>query len=301
MALTTPQAAMAAEYIHVNTPTNVDCANAQPFCSSIVFSYDNHPAGATCLWFQFTVTSSNPVCIQANTFKAHLIPAEGMGHCVCPSTNGGDININGPLAIGTYYLVFEVVPHDIRPIQIAVECGLVCQEMDCNGCLPSFLPMGGERYIVTAWVKKENAAAGTVDYSQPQSQSPYLHLEAPIGTTLVDLYPSIAIPVIEEWQQVEGSFLMPTGTPSFALQLRVDQGSALFDDVRLFPADGSMKCYVYDPTNLRFTAELDERHFATFYEYDNEGKLVRVKKETERGVMTIQESRQNAAHHTMTP
>jgi YD repeat-containing protein len=58
---------------------------------------------------------------------------------------------------------------------------------------------------------------------------------------------------------------------------------------------------VYDPVNLRFTAELDERHFATFYEYDNEGRLVRVKKETERGVMTIQETRQNAAHHTMPP
>jgi hypothetical protein len=27
------------------------------------------------------------------------------------------------------------------------------------------------------------------------------------------------------------------------------------------------------------------------YEYDDEGKLVRIKKETERGVMTIQESK----------
>ena len=34
---------------------------------------------------------------------------------------------------------------------------------------------------------------------------------------------------------------------------------------------------------LSRVAELDERHFATFYEYDNEGRLVRVKKETERG------------------
>ena len=37
-------------------------------------------------------------------------------------------------------------------------------------------------------------------------------------------------------------------------------------------------------------AELDERNFATLYEYDEEGKLVRVKKETERGIMTIKEN-----------
>lgn len=68
-----------------------------------------------------------------------------------------------------------------------------------------------------------------------------------------------------------------------------------FDDVRIFPEKGSMKCYVYDPKDLRFVAELDERHYATFYEYDNEGKLARVKKETERGIMTIQETRYNSS------
>jgi len=43
-------------------------------------------------------------------------------------------------------------------------------------------------------------------------------------------------------------------------------------------------------------AELDDRHYATIYEYDGEGKRTRVKKETERGVMTIQETRYNASH-----
>jgi hypothetical protein len=38
-------------------------------------------------------------------------------------------------------------------------------------------------------------------------------------------------------------------------------------------------------------AELDENNFATFYEYDDEGILIRVKKETEKGTMTIRESR----------
>ena len=56
-----------------------------------------------------------------------------------------------------------------------------------------------------------------------------------------------------------------------------------------------MKSYVYDPVNMRLSAELDERHFATFYEYDEEGKLKRLKKETEKGVMTIQETKSNSA------
>jgi hypothetical protein len=40
-------------------------------------------------------------------------------------------------------------------------------------------------------------------------------------------------------------------------------------------------------------AELDERNYATLYEYDEEGKLIRVKKETEKGIMTIKENKNN--------
>jgi hypothetical protein len=52
-----------------------------------------------------------------------------------------------------------------------------------------------------------------------------------------------------------------------------------------------MKSYIYNATNLRLMAELDENNYATFYEYDDDGTLIRVKKETERGIMTIKESR----------
>ena len=52
-----------------------------------------------------------------------------------------------------------------------------------------------------------------------------------------------------------------------------------------------MKSYVYDPRSMRLMSELDANNYATFYEYDDEGKLVRVKKETERGVMTLKETR----------
>ena len=48
---------------------------------------------------------------------------------------------------------------------------------------------------------------------------------------------------------------------------------------------------LYNPVNLRLMAELDENNYATFYEYDDDGTLIRVKKETERGIQTIKESR----------
>ena len=47
----------------------------------------------------------------------------------------------------------------------------------------------------------------------------------------------------------------------------------------------------YDEETNKLLAELDENNYATFYEYDQEGGLIRIKKETEKGVFTIQESR----------
>ena len=52
-----------------------------------------------------------------------------------------------------------------------------------------------------------------------------------------------------------------------------------------------MKSFVYDPVSLRLMAELDANNYATFYEYDDQGNLIRVKKETERGIVTLKESR----------
>ena len=63
------------------------------------------------------------------------------------------------------------------------------------------------------------------------------------------------------------------------------------DDIRMHPFNANMKSYVYDPVTLRLSAELDENNYASFYEYDEEGQLVRVKKETSQGIKTIKETR----------
>lgn len=62
------------------------------------------------------------------------------------------------------------------------------------------------------------------------------------------------------------------------------------DDVRVQPHDARVMCYVYDPKTLRLLASFDDQHFAQFFQYNAEGKLVRKLVETERGVKTIQET-----------
>ena len=76
-------------------------------------------------------------------------------------------------------------------------------------------------------------------------------------------------------------------------------GSNIYiDDIRIIPYNGQMNSYVYDNTTLRLMAQLDENNFATLYEYDEEGTPIRVKKETERGIMTLKENRQSYRNRT---
>lgn len=98
--------------------------------------------------------------------------------------------------------------------------------------------------------------------------------------------------IIDGWQRIQGEFTIPVGTVKLNIDLINNfAGDAFFDDVRVFPVDGNMKSFVYDQQTQRLMAELDENNYATFYEYDKEGGLIRVKKETEKGVFTIQETR----------
>ncbi|GAA3591156.1 hypothetical protein Q4Q39_15825 [Flavivirga amylovorans] len=99
--------------------------------------------------------------------------------------------------------------------------------------------------------------------------------------------------IIDGWQRISTSFTIPDDAAYMKITLKNkgDGLNAYFDDVRMHPFNSNIKSFVYDPVTQRLQAELDENNYATFYEYDTEGGLVRVKKETERGVYTIQETR----------
>ncbi len=100
--------------------------------------------------------------------------------------------------------------------------------------------------------------------------------------------------VMDGWQRISADFVVPSEAAFMSIVLKNTNGediNSYFDDIRIHPFDSNMKTFVYDPQTQRLQSELDENNYATFYEYDKEGGLIRVKKETERGVFTIQETR----------
>jgi len=142
-----------------------------------------------------------------------------------------------------------------------------------------FEPSPGTNYVFDAWVYDNT----------PNDKSINLTLQMN-GTAI----PLKCKAVVEGWKLLEGIInigSLPSGT---ALNLSIVPNSGFtinVDDIRLHPFNAQMKTYAYDDKTMRLMAELDENGFATFYEYDDEGLLIRVKKETERGVMTLKESR----------
>lgn len=158
-----------------------------------------------------------------------------------------------------------------------------------KGILPKFYPDTGT-YVLSAWIQK-----GVTDTSASIKVKVNSCGGAFAGTTYT-FKPSG--PVIEGWQRVYGFFNIAPGTPcagatrSVEFSLTGGTTTAYFDDLRIHPFNAIVKTYVYDHFFNRLSATLDENNYATFYEYDDAGNLVRVKKETERGIMTIKEHRQ---------
>ncbi len=149
---------------------------------------------------------------------------------------------------------------------------------------PTFSIPSDKKMLFSAWVRETNA-----------QQKTYINNEVQIdfGTgnaNNVTIKP--AGPVIEGWQRYEGYFTAPTGVSTMNLKLINNSGSPIyFDDIRIHPFNANMKSYVYDPINLRLKAELDANNYASYYEYDEEGTLIRTKVETREGIKTVTESR----------
>ncbi|QQX76516.1 MULTISPECIES: hypothetical protein [Aequorivita] len=147
--------------------------------------------------------------------------------------------------------------------------------------------MPGEKYVLSAWVKDETSPqpityTGKILFSDISAS----------GTTVYEFLPTG--PIIDGWQRIVGEFKLQQLPESIQIQLisaNGGNGISYFDDFRIFPYNGNLKSFVYDPVTQRLMAELDENNYATLYEYDKEGGLIRVKKETERGIYTIQETR----------
>ncbi|MCW3463664.1 hypothetical protein [Chitinophaga nivalis] len=153
---------------------------------------------------------------------------------------------------------------------------------DSTILLPTFSPLNNTRLLISGWVKEEQNC-NCISYTKSS-------IVITAGSTT-----STAAPVgyiIDGWQRYEAVINVPATGSLLKISLRASGDTPVFfDDIRIHPFNANMKSFVYDPVFLRLMAELDENNYATFYEYDDDGTLIRLKKETERGIKTIRETR----------
>lgn len=143
---------------------------------------------------------------------------------------------------------------------------------DTIGRQPRYTPLTlqyGKKYLVSYWFRPKTISGIPNDYPAPASMQ-------------------LKSNIVDGWQQAEAVFTMPVTGNTYAITL---PANSYIDDIRILPKDGNMKAFVYHPVNQKLIATLDENNFASFYEYDQEGNLVRTKKETEKGIITVMESR----------
>ncbi len=115
----------------------------------------------------------------------------------------------------------------------------------CANCIGSFAPPRGRSYVISAWVKEENAAATKTSYTNPQISITYINSASVSG-------PFVAKGrIIDGWQRIEETFTIPAAATDMIINLKSLSGNIFVDDVRIYPLDGSCKTFVYDPVTLR--------------------------------------------------
>lgn len=282
---------------------NYNCEYPQFFCQDTTFTF-NYTGSTSCTpatlfyWFQVPQTidsivmSSPAELVLYNCYGPYASPGSdacGLSGAYASDTgitNSYTITNNDTIAPGYYYVAVQINSCN-SSISFEVFGGeLLCEPLPCENCIGSFAPEPGKKYVISMWVRESEAPVTKTSFDKPQVSLIFT------GSSTVTLGPFTATgQIIDGWQRLEQQFIVPAGATAMEIKLECDSASCFFDDIRIHPYDGSMKTYVFDPVTLRLVAELDERNYATFYEYDEEGKLLRIKKETERGIMTIQESK----------
>ncbi|SKC95084.1 hypothetical protein SAMN05660461_0223 [Chitinophaga ginsengisegetis] len=182
------------------------------------------------------------------------------------------LKLNSPLVL--YTRPHENVHHTLPYLDFS-DLGEYMRTTRPNVYPMGFAPKPGAEYIFSAWVKDAQPAGSTSD----------------LKVSINDVDRPLTVKAsVEGWKLVELRFYAGPTASSTALTLSAGSATRI-DDIRILPVAGNIKTYAYDPQNQRLMAQLDENNLATLYEYDDEGTLIRLKKETDRGIMTIKENR----------
>lgn len=202
---------------------------------------------------------------------------------------------------GSRYLRFSTSLVDFAYPREENDYTLVPFEITNQDLIPTFNPLTfsptGKEYVMDFWVKRPTSSSVTEPIS----------VDVKYDETSVSPSTSYSASDIDGWYRYETRFIMPISSSGHTFEIIISNASTYttagvgmgevcatctyIDDVRIMPYDAVGKSYVYDARSKRLMSVLDENHYATFYEYDEDGKLIRVKKETERGIVTIQEGR----------
>jgi len=247
------------------------------------------PSGSSTFCMEGSANFSHPLTstVPADSYLwAFYDNDEGTGTPVLSNSASPSMTYDSP---GDYLVTFNVAnfegecPNSVySQIVTIIQC--------CDTCV-SFEPNAGD-YWFSAWVSVEYLNQQKT-YNQGNDGA-YASLTFTGGGPPVTAIFYPVGEIIDGWQRMAGKFTIPSGTAELAVNLFAHNNyDSYFDDIRIHPFNASMKSYVYDGKTFWLVAELDDNNYATFYEYDEEGGLVRIKKETARGIVTIQETRSN--------
>lgn len=235
---------------------------------------------------QSTLSNTPGTTPQITTSEAHT------GRFSLKLSSTSSVSLNYPVGFSntvreiTYTILEEDSPYKLCK-------GTIHRVLDCS----SLQFNEGGTYIISMWVK--GASTPTLDYSNLVSlviNQTCVNGSGP-HTTPSTLTP-VKTGIVNGWQKLDYQFVVApvTCTPSIAsasvgIKISATGGAFYLDDFRIQPFNSTMVCKVYDPYSLRLCAELNDRNYATILEYDNEGALVRKKKETEKALYTVSEIR----------
>lgn len=160
-----------------------------------------------------------------------------------------------------------------------------------TGFSPRLNSGSSQKYMASFWIKSTTSDADDFAYLT-STFSVKTGCDASTDQPVALEYES---PVIDGWKMVQLSFSIPA-TPDEANQLtfllkNLYGADIYIDDLRVHPFEAEVNTYVYDAKYQRLVAELNGQNFTTFYQYDEEGTLISVRAETEKGIQTISESR----------
>lgn len=207
------------------------------------------------------------------------------------STSGGDYVF--PYA-GSYTISYTY--ESPNGCEISYSNSIQVMDCPCKYCT-SFELIDNKEYIISGWV---SVREDDINFKEINSLVNFEDCRIEIeffddnnNSLMISSFSTSGV-IIDGWQKIKGNFIVPIGASEISIKLINDSSKiVLFDDIRVHPKDGTMKSFVYDQETKKLMAELDDNNFATFYEYDKEGGLIRVKKETEKGIFTIKETRSN--------